>query len=100
MTIELFEAALFDLNKSYDYYSDIGAELGETFLRDIERALFEIKENPKASSKHPKYSHLRLKICNRFPFTVIYHPNVKSDTYYIIAVAHHKRNPNYWKERI
>jgi len=100
MQVEFFEAARFDLNKSFHYYSGIDTELGEIFLKDIERALADIKANPKACAKHQKYSHLRLKICNRFPYTVIYHPNFQSNIAYIIAVAHHKRNPNYWNERI
>jgi len=48
MVIEFFEAALFDLKKSKEYYSDIKPDLGEYFPRDIEGALSDIKKFPSA----------------------------------------------------
>ncbi|MDZ7756745.1 type II toxin-antitoxin system RelE/ParE family toxin [Rhodohalobacter sp.] len=99
MIVEFFEAALFDLKKSKKYYSDIEPDLGEYFLRDIEGALSDIKKFPKACPKHHKYNHLRLKTCKRFPFTVIYHPIFQEKVVYIVAVAHQKREPDYWRGR-
>lgn len=100
MIVEFFEAALFDLKSSKEYYSKIEIDLGDHFLKDIESALNDIKTHPKASSQHHKFSHLRLKHCRRFPFTIIYHHMLGANTIYIVAVAHQKRTPNYWTDRI
>ena len=100
MIIEFFEAALHDLKISKEYYSKIHHDLGVHFLNDIEAALKRIKKHPNACTMHPNFSHLRLKQCKRFPFTIIYHPDFKAKTAYIVAVAHQKREPNYWTDRI
>ncbi len=99
MIIEFFEAALYDLEKSKEYYSNIEPALGNYFLSDIENALNDIRKFPKASPKHTTHKHLRLKTCKRFPFTVIYHPNFEVNIVYIVAVAHQKREPDFWKDR-
>ncbi|WP_340105798.1 type II toxin-antitoxin system RelE/ParE family toxin [Rhodohalobacter sp. 8-1] len=100
MIIEFFDAALRDLKKSKEYYSKIDYGLGEHFLNDIEGALNSIKKFPKASAKHHKFSHLRLKHCKRFPFTIIYHPDFDTNIVFIVAVAHQKQEPNHWSGRI
>lgn len=100
MIVEFFEAALFDLKKSKDYYSDIEPELAHYFLQDIEDAIHTIKMYPNASSQHHKFDHLRLKHCRRFPYTIIYHPDIETNIVYIVAIAHQKRIPNYWIDRI
>lgn len=48
MTIEFYEAALFDLKKSKKYYSDIEPDLGIYFLNDIEHAISDIKKTPQS----------------------------------------------------
>ena len=100
MIIEFFEAALLDLKSSKKYYSEIDFNLGDHFLNDIKGALNDIKKHPNAFSQHHKFAHLRLKHCKRFPFTIIFHPDLKTKTVYIVAVAHQKRTPNYWTDRI
>jgi len=58
-----------------------------------------IRRIVKAAERWPKYSHgTRRFVLHRFPFSIIYldDPDVLS----IVAVAHSKRKPGYWKARL
>jgi plasmid stabilization system protein ParE len=53
----------------------------------------------KAPQHWPKYLHgTRRFVLHRFPFAVIYLDD--PDRVTIIAVAHSKRKPGYWKHRV
>jgi plasmid stabilization system protein ParE len=58
-----------------------------------------IREIVQTPQRWPKYLHgTRRYVLHRFPFSIIYldDPNVLV----IIAVAHSKRKPGYWKRRL
>ena len=46
----------------------------------------------------PLEGELRKLILDRFPFYLIY--SVIADTVYVVAVAHERRKPGYWQQRI
>jgi plasmid stabilization system protein ParE len=65
------------------------------FLSEIYDALENLAQWPQ---RWPFYQHgTRRFVLHRFPFSVIYRdePAVVS----IVAIAHHKRRPGYWKDR-
>ncbi len=41
---------------------------------------------------------LRGNILSQFPFTIIYAFN--EDTIFIVAFAHHRKEPGYWRDRV
>ncbi|MGA9511397.1 MAG: type II toxin-antitoxin system RelE/ParE family toxin [Candidatus Sulfotelmatobacter sp.] len=52
-----------------------------------------------SSQRWPKYLHgTRRLVMRRFPFSVIYLD--EPDLVIIVAVAHSKRRPGYWKDRV
>ncbi|MGA7218021.1 MAG: type II toxin-antitoxin system RelE/ParE family toxin [Candidatus Sulfotelmatobacter sp.] len=52
-----------------------------------------------ASHRCPKYLHgTRRFVMQRFPFSVVYLDDPELIT--IIAIAHSKRKPGYWKDRV
>ena len=58
-----------------------------------------IRQLAQAPQRWPKYLHgTRWFVLHRFPFSIIYidDPDVLS----IVAVAHNKRKPGYWKHRL
>ena len=58
-----------------------------------------IRRLVQAPQRWPKHLHgTRRFVLHRFPFSIIYldDPNVLS----IVAVAHNKRKPGYWKRRL
>lgn len=85
---EMVEASLF-----YEMQSE---GLGQGFLDDVQRTIDLIREYPDLG--HPVSNDLRQLALNRFPFSLIYSEVEK--TIVVFAVAHHKRRPGYWRDRV
>jgi plasmid stabilization system protein ParE len=85
---EVEEADVWYLSRDYDTSVD--------FLRDLDAALEAISGAPR---RWPKYLHgTRRLVMQRFPFSVVYLDDPELVT--IIAIAHAKRKPGYWKKRL
>jgi plasmid stabilization system protein ParE len=79
-----------------DWYLSRSFDASLEFLSAVDAALKRISEAPQ---RWPKYLHgTRRFVLHRFPFSVIYLDD--PDLVTIIAVAHSKRKPGYWKHRI
>lgn len=66
------------------------------FQRELDRAIELISERPEAG--FPYLSKTRRILLRRFPFFVVY--RIRSDdNVQIVAVAHARRRPGYWRER-
>ena len=85
---ELFEAAFF--------YEKQVEGLGKRFTDTIEKALSTIAENPQIYPRLEK--DFQKCPTSPFPYKIIF--KVEQNRIVIIAVAHNKRRPNYWSERI
>lgn len=86
--VELWEAVA--------YYEDKASGLGLDFEAEIERAVQTIRQSPK---RWPlRDDGTRRLLADRFPFVIIY--MYLNDHIWIIAFAHCKRKPEYWKKRI
>jgi toxin ParE1/3/4 len=69
--------------------------LGTEFVSEVERTIKFIITHPSAGS--PLWGNFRRAIVRRFPFAIIY--RTKDETVYVVAVAHQRRSPNYWRSR-
>ncbi|HKM84916.1 MAG TPA: type II toxin-antitoxin system RelE/ParE family toxin [Terriglobales bacterium] len=77
------------------WYRQRNYEASIRFLSEIYDALANLAQWPE---RWPFYQYgTRRFVLHRFPFSVIYRdePAVVS----IVAIAHHKRRPGYWKDR-
>jgi hypothetical protein len=84
---ELTEAAI--------YYSQRVATLGVEFLDAIDDAVAEIVRDP---LRHPIIEDdVRRFRVSRFPYCVYF--CLRGDELRILALAHHSREPDYWKHR-
>ena len=83
-----------ELFSAIGYYNEQTPGLGVIFFEEIERSINNINKNPKRWKICAK--KVRQCIVPRFPFSIFYIYN--SNTIYIVAIAHNKQNPNYWKE--
>jgi plasmid stabilization system protein ParE len=64
-------------------------------MEELDRAVDMIVESP---NRWPKFeSGTRRYLMRRFPFMVIYRD--KGDVIQVLAVAHARRKPGYWKRR-
>ena len=78
------------------YYESRSPGLGLVFLSEILRAEAQIIGNPEASPRIR--GDIRRKLLRRFPYGLMY--AVEPDRIRIVAVAHSKRRPYYWWNRV
>ncbi|MFX1238854.1 MAG: type II toxin-antitoxin system RelE/ParE family toxin [Promethearchaeota archaeon] len=87
-----------EMNYSAQYYNQQASGLGFDFLKEIEKSLLSIEENPE------RYPLCEINIhkfnVKRFPFSIFYVFEKELDKIVILAIAHQKRKPNYWKYRV
>jgi hypothetical protein len=69
--------------------------LGLIFSNEVERVLELLLKNPYIGT--PISSDMRHFVLNRFPFSVVYLAG--DDALRVLAVAHHRRVPGYWRAR-
>ena len=69
--------------------------MGDAFLDAAERAFKQIQAFPESSPI--SLAPVRTKIVTAFPFSVIYW--VTDDVIIVLAIAHHRRRPGYWRDR-
>jgi toxin ParE1/3/4 len=84
-----------DLNKAAAFYEASVPGLGGAFLDDAERAIEHIRENPRIGA--PIGRAFRRVVLRRFPFAIVY--AVRDDEIVIVAIAHDRRRPGYWRGR-
>ena len=88
-------AATAEVEAARDWYAQRSLVAAEVFLKELDYAARQVVESPQ---RWPRYlGGFRRYVLPRFPFTLIY--RVREDVAEIIAVAHAKRKPGYWKER-
>lgn len=72
------------------------AGLGEAFLTETKKAENLLKSSPNAWIKLER--SIRRITLRQFPYHLIY--TVKQEKIVILAAAHHRRRPDYWRSRI
>ncbi len=88
-------AAQRELNEAADFYDAEDPGLGGAFLGAAERAFEQIPTFPESSPI--SLAPVRTKVLSAFPFSVIYW--VTDEVIIVLAVAHHRRRPEYWRGR-
>ena len=78
------------------YYESEAPGLGIAFITEVHSAVASVLANPYAAAAAG--SGIRQRVLHRFPYNVLY--AVEKDTIVIVAVAHQKRRPGYWKARL
>jgi len=95
MRIEFHPATGHELTDSARYYESKLPGLGVDFLGEFRRLLGLLNENPEIGAVvEAPYRRI---VLNRFPFSVVY--RIKGSTLRVVAVAHQRRMPGYWKGR-
>ncbi len=96
MNVEIGRAAVQELEDAVDFYTDsAGAALAEDFLKEVEHAIDVLSISPLLGALFGHgFRRFRLR---RFPYSPIY--KAGASLVRIVAVAHDKRKPNYWRSR-
>ena len=77
------------------YYEGQAENLGLDFIAAVERSYQRLVTFPE--SGHPFGPRLRRVLVPRFPYGLLYRAN--PDRIFILAVAHLRRRPGYWRSR-
>jgi plasmid stabilization system protein ParE len=93
--LELHPAAEAEAREAYVHYRDADPRVGARFLDALDEAIARIESS---SERWPMYLRGTHRILlRRFPFALVY--RVGTDHVLVLAVAHQKRRPAYWRRR-
>jgi hypothetical protein len=93
--VELHPEADLEFARQIDYYDEREAGLGQRFYQEVIGSLNWISSNPTVPRLRKTYRRVNLKI---FPFYVAYVAH--EEFIWVLAVAHARKKPDYWKKRI
>ena len=84
-----------DYDAAYAWYFTRGSGIADDFEREIERCLRLIEASP---LRWPRFdAERRRMIVRKFPYSIVY--EIINDEVVILAVAHGRRRPYYWRGR-
>jgi len=93
--LELHPEAVAEAAAAREWYAARSERVAEAFTAELDRAMEQICDQPEA---WPSYLHgTRHYSLGCFPYLVIY--RVREATIQVVAVAHGRRKPGYWKSR-
>lgn len=81
---------------AFEWYAQRSAAAAEGFRRELGRAVEVVSAAP---MRWPRYAgRTRRYVFPRFPYSLVY--RLSGDDVEVIAVAHGKRRPGYWRSRL
>jgi plasmid stabilization system protein ParE len=78
------------------WYAERSRAAAEAFIAELDRAVALIAADPERWSAHPFGT--RRFLLRRFPYALVY--RVGASSALVIAVAHTRRRPGYWRVRL
>jgi len=90
-------AALAELEAAALWYAERSPEAARRFMAAVDTAIASIREKPHAWPPWVGLANVRRRVLRSFPYSIMF--LVHADELVIIAVAHHKRRPGYWRAR-
>jgi plasmid stabilization system protein ParE len=89
--IDILPGAHRDFDESFDWYVERSVQAAELFTNAVDAALTRIAQHPEQFASIDRL-HRACPVL-RFPF------RIESHRALVVAIAHAKRRPGYWKER-
>lgn len=93
--LEYLDEAVADAEGAAQWYAERSATAATRFSTELDQAEAAILERPEAWPANSDGD--RRYLLRRFPFSVVY--RVEPTRVVIVAVAHARRRPQYWKHR-
>ena len=93
---DFLEPAQIELEEEVRYLNEQQVDLGYEFVKEVADAIARILKYPEGWTRLSK----RTRRCRtrRFPYGVIY--QIRGDKILVVAVAHLRRKPFYWRDRV
>ena len=93
--VEFHPEAIAEARAAREWYAERSADVADAFMEEFDHAVNAILHAPR---RWPVYAHgTRRYLLRRFPYSVIYREI--SGSLCVVAVAHGRRRPGYWKSR-
>jgi plasmid stabilization system protein ParE len=94
-SLELLPAALAEAEEAAVWYAERDPRVSARFAEELDAALNRIAEAP---DRWPLYLHGTRRVrLTRFPYLVAYRE--ETTRILVVAIAHAKRKPGYWRKR-
>lgn len=94
--LKLHSAAQAELDRAADYYEQQRPGLAREFIDEVQRTFRHVQRFPRSGSAFG-LTEYRKCVVQRFPYLIFFRE--LEDTIWIVAVAHAKRKPGYWRRR-
>lgn len=100
LPIRIGEEAEAEMAQAARWYERHREGLGLEFIAAVDRTLRLIEDNPRIGSPTPQTSDkaIRRHPVRRFPYHIVYLE--LDDRLHILAIAHDRRRPGYWRARL
>ena len=95
MKIELLGPARREFLDAVQFYESQAPRLGQELTEEFESVLELLSSHPQLGAEHLEGT--RRVLLRRYPFDVVY--LIESDRILVVALAHHRRKPGYWRDR-
>ena len=96
MVIDFHPAASDEAEAAYDWYAERSPIAAARFREELDAAVEDIQNDPERGG--PYLHGARCYLLRRFPYLIVYH-RPSADVIEVVAVAHGRRRPGYWKTR-
>jgi plasmid stabilization system protein ParE len=93
--IDFLAGARSDFDESFDWYAQRSTQAAVRFAATVDAALDKVAANP-AQFASPDGVHRECPV-KRFPFRIVY--RLVDNRVLIVAIAHAKQRPGYWRNR-
>src|SRR5215210_3250915 len=96
MHLEFFDDAAAEIEEDRAWYRERSESAEAGFLRELDHAIEQVIESP---SQWPPYlAGTRRYVFPTYPYSLVYF--VEGEVLRVVAVAHDKRRPGYWRKRL
>ena len=96
LSIDYHPQARLEVDAAFDWYRERSPRAAERFYLELDKAHMKIQDSPKS---WPAFLYgTRRFLLKRYPYIVVY--RVAEHRIEVIAVAHGRRRPGYWADRL
>ena len=96
MELEFFEEAADEVEEDRSWYRKRSDSAEAGFLRELDHAIQQVANAP---AQWPRYlAGTRRYVFPGYPYSLVYF--VENDIIRVVAVAHDKKRPGYWRKRL
>jgi toxin ParE1/3/4 len=94
--LEFFEDAAGEIEEDRAWYRQRSESAEAGFLRELDHAIQQVADAPERWPRHLFGTHRY--VFPTYPYSVVYF--VEEDAIRVVALAHDKRRPGYWRKRL